>query len=370
MPRRRQAEEEVEDDHDNDRTGVLGESGLTEEDRREVRKAQRQLLKDLEEDGTIEVDDARGRNNKIYKKVRYTREAVLDGENLISIAKKASQMVDRLIQVPRYDADRLVRKLVEKVRKEINGGTETQFDWEVLGEAAGACFNAVPSGICFLNGSLTHGQPPVERKIPSRRRMVQEDKDAVEERPEDVEGHTEKDDNKLSAVEKSMNDMYKALQHNVNKHYNENKRKLNEANGGEIDNAAKKKLKKYGSEIDGVKFLFNPKSFTQTVENIFHYSFLVKKGGAAIQVREKGLEIDGPVKTKPGLVLKYVKESQNENQNKKAYTPKQAIMSLNMQEWRALCAAYEVVEGDLPHRKIKKDQYAASLSQASGLRSP
>ena len=95
-----QKRKEVEDDGESDHsTGIMEDSGLTEEERRQIRKEQRQLLKELDEKDTIELDEARERNNRIYKKVRYAREAVLDGENLISIANKASQKVDRLIQV-------------------------------------------------------------------------------------------------------------------------------------------------------------------------------------------------------------------------------------------------------------------------------
>ena len=118
------------------------------------------------------------------------------------------------------------------MRKETNGGSSFQFDWETLGEAAGACFNAVPSGICFLNGPLAHGQPPAQRKARVRR-VLQEDKDAVEERPEDVNGHTQKDDNKLSAIERSMQDMSRVLHKKVRDRYNDNKRKLMERCGKE-----------------------------------------------------------------------------------------------------------------------------------------
>lgn len=80
------------------RVGVLDESGLTDADRRRVRQQQRSLLVDLEERG-LELEEARNRNNELYESVRYTREAVLDGENMIAIANLASQKVDRLIQV-------------------------------------------------------------------------------------------------------------------------------------------------------------------------------------------------------------------------------------------------------------------------------
>ena len=116
---------------------------------------------------------------------------------------------------------------MEKVRKETQGGTGYQFDWELLGEAAGACFNAVPSDVAFLYGALTHGQAPVLRKAPVRRRIVQEDKEAVEQRPEDVDGHTEKDENKLSAIEESMRAMSRVLEKKVNHQYRKNKEKMN-----------------------------------------------------------------------------------------------------------------------------------------------
>ena len=158
-------------------------------------------------------------------------------------------------QVPRYDADRLVLKLVEKVRKETNGGTGYQFDWEVLGEAAGACFNAVPADVAFLNGPLAHGQGPVLRRAPIRRRVIQEDREAVAQRPEDVEGHTEKDENKLSAIEESMKAMSKILEKKVNQQYRSNKEKLQQAYGGDIPADVAKKVKKFGTDIDGCQFL-------------------------------------------------------------------------------------------------------------------
>ena len=85
-----------------------------------------------------------------------------------------------------------------------------------------------------------------------------------------------------------------------------------------------KKQKNYLREarkVGAVNCLFNPKSFTQTVENIFHFSFSVKTGKAEIKTRglkeaeEYGLE-PGPVAINKDLEQKPV--------------PKQAIVSLNM----------------------------------------
>ena len=84
---------------EDDGIGILEDSGLNDEQRRQIRKQQRELLKDIEEKEALDVEDAREQNNEIYKNVRFTREAVLDGENMTAIANKAAQKVDRLIQV-------------------------------------------------------------------------------------------------------------------------------------------------------------------------------------------------------------------------------------------------------------------------------
>ena len=89
--------------------GLMEESGLTESDRRQIRKNQRELLKDIEEHDALGVDEARERNNELYKSVCYTREAVLDGENLIVIANKAKKETDRMIQVRLFVGNGIVR---------------------------------------------------------------------------------------------------------------------------------------------------------------------------------------------------------------------------------------------------------------------
>ena len=89
----------LQDYEEEEEVAILDDCKLTDEQRREVRKQQRALTKDLEGGETLEVETARERNNEIYKNVRYTREAVLDGENLALIANKAAQKVERFIQV-------------------------------------------------------------------------------------------------------------------------------------------------------------------------------------------------------------------------------------------------------------------------------
>ena len=249
-----------------------------------------------------------------------------------------------LQQVPRYDADRLVGKLVQKCR------SASGFDWLGLGQEAGVCFNAVPSGVSFLNGPLTDGKEVQVRQRTKRSRHEEdeEEREAKEEKPEDVKGHTARNADSLGSVEKSMIILEQTLKKKVDSNYKALKRQIGEDCGGEdeIPKPVAKRLKKVGTEICAVQYLVNPQSFTQTVENIFHFAFCIKKGSASIAAREAGeFEAPGGVQNEGGPRVKYSNSTKNETGK-----ARQTIVSLTMKDWRDLCEAYDVAKGDLPHR--------------------
>jgi len=335
-------ENEQSDDED---TTIKVCQGLTEEERREIRKSQRLLRKEIPD---LDVEEARDRNNEIFKNVRYIRESVLDAENLEEIAQKASNRVDQLVQAPRYDADRVVSKLVEQCR--VTKGGNSYFDWSGLGIQAGVCFNAVPSQVSFLNGPLVDGNEEIQVKQRAKRvRNTQTESDAEEERPEDVKGHTARGEDQLSAIQKNMADVKHALEVKVDRNYNSKKRQLGRKYGGvdSIPERMKKKLKKH-NDVCAIELLFNPKSFTQTVENMYHYSFLVKEGNGSLQVRDnKILDKDKGIQLEGGPVVKYIKSV---NGDKVVSQPRQAVINLTMEDWKDLVEAYDVKSSDVPHR--------------------
>ena len=106
-----------EDDNDDDDVDVNEQEesefkvceGYTEEERREIRKKLRKLRNEIPD---LDVDEARNKNNQIFKKVAYIREAVLDSENVDEIAKKAASKVDQLIQVSTNDRLLIVYTLI------------------------------------------------------------------------------------------------------------------------------------------------------------------------------------------------------------------------------------------------------------------
>ena len=78
----------------------------TDDERRQLRQGYRDLSKKISEQGeemedpdTHVFDRVREENNNLFKRVRFTREAVLDGDNMEAISTRASRQVDRLVQV-------------------------------------------------------------------------------------------------------------------------------------------------------------------------------------------------------------------------------------------------------------------------------
>lgn len=199
------------------------------------------------------------------------------------------------------------------------------FDWKTLSSHVGVCFNAVPANVTFYAGPLDSDYTPKERTRAVRRARVVEDEEAEEIRPESIKNQV-KSGETLSAVEENIRIVDATL-----------KRKCKEQQQQASSSGEKKKRR--SNTICAINYLFNPKSFTQTVENIFHFSFLLKKGDARISMRtqeEEKTPVVEPIENNNGPT-----------------PPRQAIMSLSMRDWRNLVEVYNVTgESGVPHREI------------------
>jgi Nse4 C-terminal len=167
--------------------------------------------------------------------------------------------------------------------------------------------------------------------------------DEVEVKPQAVDNSTNKGDaDKLSAMEKAMRVIRKKLKARSMEEMDIMKQK------GEISDQP--------PDIDLVQFLFNPKSFTQTVENIFNFSFFIKKGEAEIGVRPPLRRMTSSGAYVAFRTFNNPQHDDTENTNNTA-TATQAICRFTMADWRRLCTKHanqskdhQFIQGDLPHR--------------------
>lgn len=298
---------------------LMEQSCQTDEERRLLRQKQRELQKKIQsnaeamENPSLQVfSNFREENNTLFQQVFYTREAVLDGESLQMISEHAAKQIEGP-DSPRYDAMRLTQKLRQKSLKQ-------KFDWRAFGCQVGTCFHAIPSRIQFLKGPL-HADYVPKRAVGKRKRVEFVD-EGEEEHPDEVKNQ-ETNSDRLSAVDRNIQVLNKVLKQRSE----EVKQRLNCL-------PANKRLRQH-CEVNAIQYMFNPHSFTQTVENLFHFSFLVKSGRAKIAARPDGPKV----------------ASISRSQEKE---PTQAIVSLTMKDWRDLCSAYEVEQSDVPHRTGSK----------------
>jgi len=337
----------------------MTESGQTDLERRELRIKQRslkalivdersELSEQIADVASSKFNETRKQNNKLYEDVNYTREAVLDSDNLELISSRAARQVDKLIEVPRYDVSKFVSKLRKKCTE--NG---SNFNWKDFGFEVGSMFNCPPAHVSFMNGPINAEYEVKQRKKPERRKR-KSNADVVEVEVGNVQQKKRsKDEDKLSAAERQVGDMKKLLDKKSEAACNERIAIYEEENGQEEWTKEKKrefrkKERDYG-EVPAVPFLFNPHSFTQTVENIFGLSFLVKQGNAKIGVRTSN-ECTSK-HARPGL---FIKAEDSEKGSKNVLPPKQAIVSLSIEDWKAIVQAYNVEESDVAHRGKSK----------------
>jgi non-structural maintenance of chromosomes element 4 len=242
---------------------------------------------------------------------------------------------------------KLVQKLAIRLRPKGSDGGAGGVLWKDLGRSCGVCFNAIPDRVSFLAGPLDAELPDKKAKRQQAERKKREPSSRVAEvelkqvKDQDGDGEDDDDDEKeggkadrLSACETNRRKMKALL------------------------------IKKYQSsdapdppKIDAVKFLLNPKSFTQSVENLFNFSFLVKKGEAEIGVNDS----PGLGQTRGLYVMPKA--------NGEGMASRQAVIGFTMRDWKRLCDAAGLEEGDLPHRatKIAKRGAADEMVEAAGV---
>ncbi|GMK55755.1 hypothetical protein CspeluHIS016_0208110 [Cutaneotrichosporon spelunceum] len=172
--------------------------------------------------------------------------------------------------------------------------------WETLGWMAARMSRRAP-GIEFLYGPLG-----VEHTRKEKRQRVRQAV-APEQRPVEVETQT-----KAKAADPTL------------------------ANVRSVDKTLRR-LDAAGEGVNFFAFVCNPQSFSQTVENIFYVSFLVREGRAGIDVADSG------------LVMIYSRTPRSDDDDE-GVVRHQAVMEMDMATWREAIKLFDLREPLIPTR--------------------
>lgn len=349
------------------------------------------------------------RANELFTNIKQTSDATLDSRLLVSTADlsvKKTQQLNIGDATPGIDVNDFISKCITFMRKgdsnsQNAGSTQRRrrrndddhdsaaegsadegdaFNWEWLGRQA--CFpnNVRPPVPGFLLGPLSV-QKRARKQTQRKERLQKRDpKDAV--RPEEI---------KASDIERSENSNLTTLCRQIRALLNQiqtvGERAVEEESTEDMSQAELLELmaKHHMSDDGGVslfRFVINPKSFGQTVENMFYVSFLIKEGGVGILFDSNQLptlrELNPPILFFPSslacleanlrLSTDVTETSEERKQRRDAQDIEepatqerhQAVLHLDFDTWEDLIEAFDIKESLIPHRQAGQNQIGAT----------
>lgn len=353
------------------------------EERRKVRQGLRDLTAELNENraeylkpGSKGLKETFTRANKLFQGVKQTQDATIDSRLLVTATdlsyRQACQQTNG-DSVQGVDIEEFVSKCFTFMRSsgdeedvpqtqpsntqsqghrrrrtnvEVEEGEEDDGDelnWARLGYMACLQYNSRPSVPGFLLGPLSlekKARKPVKR---SARLKVSEytqtqpvtfnSGDIVKDETKTLTYLTKMIHRRLIQTRKErVNAFESSLRSNPNMS-NAEAKKLMEANGLLYPERA----------LNLWQFVVNPRSFGQTVENIFYVSFLLRDGKARLSPDDDG---------QLGL---FPEEPSDNEQRSKNSTRYNGIIAIDMAEWKTLVDLYDIKESMIEHREYEEE---------------
>lgn len=320
--------------------------------------------------------------------MKQTNDATLDSRLLVDIGALASKKTAKLVlgnNSTGVDVDEFLSKCITYMR---NGGPLSRdaaapsssrrrrtnaddsdeedddvaegLDWDLFGR--NVCFpnNSRPPVPSFLLGPLSVEKK--QRTQTQRRARNAKDNAGREARPEALSKDDlhQSDENGLTAI-------CTRIQKQLSKHVRKAQQTMTSAGFTSIDQLATERgramLRKVRISTTGgvglFDFVINPRSFGQTVENLFYVSFLIKEGAVGIENDDDGLPTigelmdDNLISASELLTVITVlgQASTVEQQRKNKSSKHQAVFSLDYGTWQDLIEAFDVQDAMIPHRE-------------------
>ncbi|KIW46217.1 uncharacterized protein PV06_01900 [Exophiala oligosperma] len=376
--KRRRVSGDEDDETTTARTNKFYDPDQNPEERRFVRKGLRNLLGKLHDSKSEFLrPDSKGLEetlkeaNELYKSVKQTSEATIDSRLLVETADLSYRKINSLTLgdgSAGIDVDDFVTKCIGFMKggddaadrtPEAHASSETQrrrrrhaeaeaededdegdtMNWEYLGKNACFLYNSRPCLTGFLLGPLSLQKKirqQTQRKAREARSQLTQASRPIELNDEDLE---KQESASLTTV---CTEIARLLDDHLSRGDEAVNRDCEEIGEDLTDQQIQEILLRHRMADNGCVSLFdfcvNPKSFGQTVENLFYVSFLVKEG-------KVGLDFDGHGLPTLGIAAqRSVAERQETKRN-------QAVFTLDFDVWEDIIKTFHIKKSIIPHRQ-------------------
>uniref|UniRef100_A0A672R7F7 Non-structural maintenance of chromosomes element 4 n=1 Tax=Sinocyclocheilus grahami TaxID=75366 RepID=A0A672R7F7_SINGR len=301
-----------------------GPSGISEEDndptrRREIRSKYRDLINQVQQNredmlnpANNKLTDVLEEANKLFANVRQAREAALDAQLLVLATDLGKEKASQLhAEGSAFDPSAFAEHLLSFMglnRLEDESGQDGNLEgylpqgaWQRLAKRSEYCFKTAPSFHYMLGSFLAEPPPPRQRVERQRKAPSKEAKQVMPTQLKKMEeSHQE-------ATEKEVERILGCLQSYF-------------ADDSE-------------EPISYYEFVIDPNSFSRTVENIFHMSFLIRVNYMYY-----------------GCIIAPVEEGEIEPGG--AAVRHQCVISINQESWREIIDAFDIKEALIPAPEV------------------
>lgn len=352
------------------------------EERRRVRKGLRDLTRELYDSRSEYLQAG---NNGLYRTVRkaneyfnfvkQTSDATIDSRLLVNAADMSYKKTAQLAlgdSAAGIDVDEFVSKCISYMRRGVEDpqalpvmGTQHHrrstnliptshenaedsdedagdaMNWDWLGRTACFRHNSRPSVSGFLLGPLSVQKRSRQQSQRRARERIDPSRAVAPQELEEKDLDRQETSN-LTSMCSSINKLLARTQRVAEERVNE---ELSGIPQEDItDELLHEVMDKYRIADDGgvplFHFCINPRSFGQSVENLFYISFLVRDGTVGISTDSKELP-----------TLHAAKPYAPSEARRKGIQKHQAVFSLDFDTWRDLIEIYGIKESIIPHRE-------------------
>ncbi|XP_067242486.1 non-structural maintenance of chromosomes element 4 homolog A isoform X2 [Chanodichthys erythropterus] len=303
---------------------VGGPSGISEEDddptrRREIRSKYRDLINQVQQNredmlnpANNKLTDVLEEANKLFANVRQAREAALDAQLLVLATDLGKEKASQLhAEGSAFDPSAFAEHLLSYMglnRLEDESGQDGNLEgylpqgaWQKLANRSEHCFKTAPS-FHYMLGSFLAEPPPPRQRVERQRKVP--GKEAKRIMPTQLK---KMEESHQEATEKEVERILGCLQAD--------------------------------EPISYYEFVIDPNSFSRTVENIFHTSFLIRDGLARMYLDKDNLPCIAPVE-------------EGEVEPGGASIRHQCVISINHESWREIIDAFDIKDALIPAPEV------------------